>query len=282
VSAWTFVRWAAARAAPRLRVLLLLLVPAAAWAQPVPVPPTPAPPAPVPVPDPRFSDERIIEDFVTIALGREYDADEARAGRLIRWTRPLRVTATGPRPDLWAQAFERHMRRLARITGHPIELRSDGEVDAIAIFVPRLTAQAVAAHATIYRRMFPDDVRYEAMIARIASGALNAVSLTSLRVYRHYSISAAVAFSPLVQGPRVVRQCIIEEMAQAMGLPNDSDDVQPSIFNDRSPDIELTSKDILLLRLLYHRALRPGMTTAEVRRAAPRALSDLRRRPYRD
>lgn len=254
-------------------LLVLLALAAPAFAQPAPAPAEP---------DPRFSDERLIQDFVTVALGREFLEDEARAGRLIRWTRPIRVAGMGPRPDIWGVALERHARRLARITGHPIELRPDGEVDMLAIFVPRLTAAAIAAHADVYRRMFPDETMFEAQMARIGAGTLNAVCFASVRVDREYAITAAIAFIPLDRGPRVVRQCIVEELAQAMGLPNDSDEVEPSIFNDRSPDIELTPKDILLLRLLYHPALRPGMTAAQVRAAAPRALRDLRRRPYRD
>ena len=233
-------------------------------------------------PDPRMSDERVIEDFITIALGREYPEDQARAGRLIRWTRPIRVAGMGPRPDVWGRTLEWHMRRLARITRHPIELRPSGEVDLLAIFVPRLTVEAVAAHAEVYRRVFSDEIRYEAQMARIASGALNAVCFTTVRVARDYSIVQAVAFIPLDRGATVVRQCIIEEMSQAMGLPNDNDDVDPSIFNDHSPYIELTDKDILLLRMLYHPAMRLGMTPPQVRRAGPRVLADLRRRPYRD
>jgi hypothetical protein len=263
-----------------LAALLLLIFAPAAVAQPVTVPPVP-PPAEN-EPDPRMSDERVIADFVIVALGREYAADQARTGRLVRWTRPIRVAGMGPRPDIWGRTLEWHMRRLARITRHPIELHPSGEVDLLAIFVPRLTAEAVAAHADVYRRVFSDEIRYEAQMARIAAGSLNAVCFTSVRVDRDFSISAAVAFIPLDRGAAVVRQCIIEEMSQALGLPNDSDDVDPSIFNDHSPYIELTQKDILLLRMLYHPAMRLGMTAEQVRRVGPRVLTDLRRRPYRD
>jgi hypothetical protein len=267
-----------------LTFLALLALAPAAGAQPAaPLPPQNQPLPPPPGPDdPRMSDARLVEDFITVALGREFPEDGARTGRLVRWTRPIRVAGMGPRPQVWSRTLEWHMRRLARISGHPIELRAGGEVDLIAIFVPRLTADAVAAHADVYRRVFSDEIRYEAQMARIAAGALNAVCFTSVRVDRDFSITAAIAFIPLDRGPAVVRQCIIEEMTQALGLPNDSDDVDPSIFNDHSPYVEMTDKDILLLRMLYHPALRPGMTEAQVRRAAPRVLADLRRRPYRD
>ena len=49
-----------------------------------------------------------------------------------------------------------------------------------------------------------------------------------------------------------------------MGLPNDSTDVYPSIFNDHSFNNFLTGLDYLLLQLLYSDVLKSGMTGEEV------------------
>jgi len=68
----------------------------------------------------------------------------------------------------------------------------------------------------------------------------------------------------------------VEELSQVMGLPNDSDKVFPSIFNDSSIDSFLTGLDYVLLKLAYHPALQPGMTADEVRTALPTALKALR------
>jgi hypothetical protein len=57
--------------------------------------------------------------------------------------------------------------------------------------------------------------------------------------------------------------CVVEEITQILGLPNDSDDVVPSVFNDHSPDIELSWQDILLVKLLFDPRLRPGMPRAD-------------------
>jgi hypothetical protein len=54
--------------------------------------------------------------------------------------------------------------------------------------------------------------------------------------------------------------CIHEEMAQGMGLSNDSPDARPSIFNDDEEFALLTPHDEMLLRILYDPRLRPGMT----------------------
>ena len=54
-----------------------------------------------------------------------------------------------------------------------------------------------------------------------------------------------------------------EEITQILGLPNDSDEVYPSVFNDHSIDIELSAQDILLVKLLFDPRLRPGMPRAD-------------------
>ncbi|WP_378948383.1 DUF2927 domain-containing protein [Paracoccus sp. R86501] len=60
--------------------------------------------------------------------------------------------------------------------------------------------------------------------------------------------------------------CIHEEIAQGMGLANDSPDARPSIFNDDEEFALLTRHDELLLQILYDPRLRPGMSETQ---AAP-------------
>ncbi len=53
--------------------------------------------------------------------------------------------------------------------------------------------------------------------------------------------------------------CIHEELAQGMGLANDSPGARPSIFNDDEEFALLTTHDELLLRMLYDTRLQTGM-----------------------
>jgi hypothetical protein len=59
--------------------------------------------------------------------------------------------------------------------------------------------------------------------------------------------------------------CLHEEIAQGLGLANDSPTARPSIFNDDEEFALLTRQDELMLRMLYNPALRPGMTEAQAR-----------------
>ena len=59
--------------------------------------------------------------------------------------------------------------------------------------------------------------------------------------------------------------CFHEELAQGLGLANDSPAARPSIFNDDEEFGLLTHHDELLLQMLYDRRLRAGMTPHEAR-----------------
>src|SRR5690606_31884228 len=73
--------------------------------------------------------------------------------------------------------------------------------------------------------------------------------------YRH-----AIAFIRS-EHPDLLRQsCIHEELAQGLGLANDSPRARPSIFNDDDEFALLTTQDEELLRLLYSPRFTPGMS----------------------
>jgi len=62
--------------------------------------------------------------------------------------------------------------------------------------------------------------------------------------------------------------CIHEEIAQGLGLSNDSPAARPSIFNDDEEFGLLTTHDEFLLRMLYDPRMRAGMDAAQARAVA--------------
>lgn len=62
---------------------------------------------------------------------------------------------------------------------------------------------------------------------------------------------------------RVRKHCILEEMVQVLGLPNDACHYRPSLFCEDDYVMEMTPADRLLLQALYDNRLRPGMKRAE-------------------
>lgn len=91
------------------------------------------------------------------------------------------------------------------------------------------------------------------------------VSWQSMRERRKISI-----FIPNDTSPQEIRDCLHEELAQAIGPLNDMYRLPQSIFNDDNVHTVLTAYDMLILRMFYAPELRSGMTRAEVKSRLPR------------
>lgn len=212
----------------------------------------------------------LTENFLRIALSEEYASGGALARSapitLTRWHKPVRVAVTfgaSVPPDQQARTrgeIASYLARLARLTGHDIGLSQDDPNFFISIAdlnerrnlgptlraaLPQLNAAQVAGVTNLNRDTY--------CLVWTQSQAQTG------------SYDRAFVFIP-AEHPDLMRQaCIHEELAQALGLPNDSGLNRPSIFNDDEEFALLTRQDELMLRLLYDPALRPGMTEAQAR-----------------
>lgn len=79
-------------------------------------------------------------------------------------------------------------------------------------------------------------------------------------------------FIPQNQAPQDVRDCLHEELAQALGPLNDLWRLNDSVFNDDNFHVVLTRFDMLMLRLTYDPLLRSGMTRDQVAARLPSLL----------
>ncbi len=76
--------------------------------------------------------------------------------------------------------------------------------------------------------------------------------------------------------PRLqIEHCLLEEMAQSMGLRNDSPLVSPSIFNDREKQMSLTLIDKVLLRTLYDKRMKAGLPRTQALQKARKIVQSL-------
>jgi len=224
-------------------------------------------------PDTPFSAAQLAENFVRIALFDEYNTSsgvlraQATASHLRRWEQPITMSvefgATVPMADRIAatQEVRTYAQRLSRLTGVPIRFGAEpanyhvmflGEDDRRA-FAPRL------------RDLIPGisqaSVRAVTALPRdqlcIVIGSFGADGVT---------YDTAVALIRAEHPAQMRLSCIHEELAQGMGLANDSPRARPSIFNDDEEFGLLTHHDELLLKMLYDPRFSAGMTAAE---AAP-------------
>ena len=221
-----------------------------------------------------FSVATLVRNFDRIALRDEYVVERGRfvsreaPSRLRRWQSPVRMgiefgAAVPPDQRAADTATVRNLAaRLARATGHPITVADRVEDANFRILV--LTEEERRAFGPRLRSLVPgiDPLTTDTITGLPLSASCLVVAFASQGSWV-YSQAVAVIRAEL---PDLSRQsCFHEELAQGLGLPNDSDAARPSIFNDTLEFALLTRHDELLLRILYDTRLRPGMTPAEAR-----------------
>ena len=82
-------------------------------------------------------------------------------------------------------------------------------------------------------------------------------------------------FVPSDSSPQETRDCLHEELAQALGPLNDLYRIADTVFNDDNMHAVLTGFDMLVLRAYYAPELSSGMTRAEVAARLPAILHRL-------
>jgi hypothetical protein len=219
-------------------------------------------------------DARILADnFLKIAFYNEYKsgtdgpvAQETKS-RLRRWEEPVRVGlrfGASVSPKLQATDRARvasYLARLAALTGHPIGL-SDTAPNFWLYVVSEDEREALGPEL---------DSAFGSLSAGDLAGITRMPRSTYCQVYAFSSGRQSYVYSRALavvraEHPDLLRLlCFHEELAQGLGLPNDSPRARPSIFNDDEEFALLTRQDELMLKMLYNPAFRPGMTEAEAR-----------------
>lgn len=220
-----------------------------------------------------FSERQLVENFVKIALYDEYDTSGSAIvarqteSRLRRWEQPVRLsvafgaTVPGAQRRTDRENIQAYARRLSRVTGLPVTLTTQ---PAANFHVLILNEDERQAYGPELQRLMPGispvAIRGITQLPRSTFCTVYAFSRDNTSTY-----TRAVAVIRGEQPDLLRLSCIHEELAQALGLANDSPAARPSIFNDDEEFALLTYHDELLLKMLYDRRLRPGMRAAEAR-----------------
>ncbi len=222
--------------------------------------------------DTPYTDRMLAENFLRIALYDEYSRSSSgpvqklTASRLRRWETPVRVGLRfGPSVSAERRATDTarvasYLARLERITGHVIRL-DDAAPNFWVFIVSEDERQTLDPQI---RSALPGLTAVEAAgITRMPRSTYCLVYAMSEGEGSVYTRAFAVIRA---EHPDLLRlSCIHEEIAQGLGLANDSPTARPSIFNDDEEFALLTTQDELMLKMLYNPALRPGMTEYEAR-----------------
>ena len=209
---------------------------------------------------PTRSNNDLAFDFIELSFQME-------SGRqlpvLTRFESPITVRVTGQPPAMLGSDLRRLIARLRGEAGIDISL-TDGPS-------ANITIQAVSRSEI--RRVLPQ------------AACFVAPNVSSLDEYRAARRSPKTNWALLKQrdklaiflpndaSPQETRDCLHEELAQALGPLNDLYRLPDTVFNDDNVHTVLTGFDMLILRAYYDPALRSGMTRGQVANALPAILN---------
>ena len=216
--------------------------------------------------------DELMRHFENVVFGAEIDGIQA-VKHVQKWMSPIRVSITSMkgeminkgggkrelklsfvRPDQrYVDMIRRHLTTLVKLTGTVSE-KSDKENEKPANFFIKFVPRLAMGQPFIADDVDPD--------------ILKRLSRPGVCYFLTRSISTGAMFRSLIVVNNELPAdqmdaCLLEEMTQAMGMPNDSDLVKPSIFNQESTRRELSESDMLLLQTLYDKRLPAGTPKAD-------------------
>ncbi|MDU9002535.1 DUF2927 domain-containing protein [Sedimentitalea todarodis] len=235
-------------------------------------------------PDTPYSSDDLVRNFENIVFFDEYSRGAGlsrtrtdQSGRLSRWSGPVRIGtefgATVPQDQRTRDKaqIDRYASRLARITGHAItSVRTGTNFHVFVVgeddsdFLRGRLQQIVPGIGKAELDLFTNLPRsYYCLVAAVSDTNNPNDYVRAVALIR-------------AEHPDLVRlSCVHEELAQGLGLSNDSPSARPSIFNDDDEFALLTSHDELLLKMLYDPRLKQGMTADEARPVTGKIARDL-------
>lgn len=194
----------------------------------------------------------MVRQFDDVAFGHEHGRSR---GVVQKWTEnPGLALFTGESWDLrpYLPAIQTHLGAIGRLTG-------------LAVLPERVDAAKATLRLGFYPRIefarmprIGSDAEFRRWVT---TSACVAIAVQDPKRAGHIVAAAIAIGTDISESQR--RHCILEELVQAMGLPNDACHYRPSLFCEADRVFALTPADRILLRTLYDPRLTAGMAREE-------------------
>jgi hypothetical protein len=215
-----------------------------------------------PAPVPTRGNAGIARDFLELSFRME-------SGRVLpalsRFEGPVTVRMTGDVPPTAPTDLARLLHRLQSEADIDIRATTDPDASITVEFLPRNRVQATYANVACF--VIPGVSDWAGFRQHRNGPETDWETLVERR--------RMAVFIPSDGSAQEVRDCLHEEMAQALGPVNDLFRLSDSVFNDDNFHSTLTGFDMLVLRATYSPDLRAGMTEDQVAARLPALLARL-------
>jgi len=228
-----------------------------------------------------LSESEIVRNFELLAFSAEKVVGGEDDHRLSKWTTDIRVGLAGKDALKYDDQVAEVLSELSSITGHPVGFYGDEKPNVLAIISPQIQEELQGD----YRRdveMILANVSPEELLELFPRGPKCIAYVTHIEIELPsreeplFVPGLALVLIDTSRGEKITRQCIIEEFTHVMGLLNDDDTIENTIFNGE--DFEsLSYYDRLYLEILYDPLIEVGMSRSQahplVERIVKRKLS---------
>ncbi|MBI1418332.1 MAG: DUF2927 domain-containing protein [Limimaricola sp.] len=205
---------------------------------------------------------QMAQDFLDLAFRME-------SGRALpvmtRFDGPVRVRVAGPVPPTLGPDLDALIARLRAEAGIDVSRTDAPDAEITVQAVPRAELRSAVPGAACF--VVPGVSSWPGYRAARGSAAVDWAALQRRQ--------RAAIFIPAEVAPQEIRDCLNEELAQAMGPIDDLYRLPDSIFNDDNVNGPLTGFDMLMLRLYTSPELANGMTRAQAAAIVPGLLARL-------
>lgn len=207
------------------------------------------------------SNGQIAQDFLELSFQME---SGRRLPFLTKFDGPIKVSVQPGAPSGLERELNQLLGRLRSEANIPISRANAGETGQIVVqAIPRRTLQRAVPNAACF--VVPNVAGWTDFKRSRGRGKTDWANIDRR--------TRATVIIPSDVSPQEVRDCLHEEIAQALGPLNDLYRLHDSIFNDDNFHTVLTGYDMLILRAYYSRELVNGMTRAQVAQVLPSVLA---------
>ncbi len=201
-------------------------------------------------------------DFMDLA----FQMESGRALTLLtRFEGPITVRVNGQAPASLGPDLQALLARLRNEAGIDIRQTAGPAASLTVQAVPRAELQRAVPGAACF--VIPRVTSWNEFLTHRGTARVEWSTLTARET--------AAIFVPSDVAPQEIRDCLHEELAQALGPLNDLYRLPDSVFNDDNMNTVLTGFDMLVLRAYYAPELHNGMSRAEVAARLPAVLARL-------
>ena len=217
-----------------------------------------------PVPAQTDGVERYLDFFNDIVFGSEFDP-KLKNTVVAKWQGPVRIALKEKVTPEFRKTVVHNARMLSVLSGLDIRVLEPGEKkpNLYMFFVPRREMTKVR-------------------VKGVSKTLLEKLSRTGGCYFLAFKkppsrIILGVVVVNIERKDGGINHCILEELTQTLGLPNDSNAFRPSLFSDKDKLLKPSRADVILLKTLYHPRLKPGLPHKQALQVARGIIADLDR-----